>query len=539
MIFKNKIFLLALIIFAFLVRLLPLEFPMLSIEEVRVAYRGYTLANTGYDELGREMPIIFNSTYDYQLPIVSYVTMTGTLIFGKTDLGVRIPFILLGTLLVLLTFFVSKTFNPSFNFRLISAFIVASSPALIFLSKVPNESIVLTFLFTLLFYLIVNNKGLGLIILTMIAVSLVSKWSWFILLPFLLFAIWGFTQSLKSKRSLYLSLAGLIITVCSVTIFLTIPQSQRSLMENNFPLFSDITIKNGIDQLRGQGMQSGWPNFIDRILFNKSHFLIVGFMHWFSHFNPAIYFGHFDPSSNVGFSSLGSWVKFLLIPYVLGLIAIFKKGDRKLRLVFVLFFILTYPTLFIYPNFSVEAITLILPFMAIIIAFGFVRILEFNKKIALFGVFLILFELSLNIYNPSPEYKFTNSTRPSWIKAPILDITKLSKDNKTAISDDIVSDITPFVYWYSSFNLVNNETNIDFPYKFRQTSVGNIVIIGSEYNFYNCALDEPTFILASKRDLAKVKKWLNLTFEKAVEKEYKDTLNKEIAYLLKPTICVK
>lgn len=535
----NKIFLLILIISAFLIRLLPLDFPMLSIEEARIAYRGHILSATGNDELGRRFPLIFNSLDDYKLPVVSYLTMAGVSVFGKTDLGARIPFILIGTLLVLLSFKVAQVFNPNLYFRLITAFIVATSPALIFLSKVPNEAIVLVFIFTLLFYLFISNQRSWLIILTMIGAILTSKLSWFILLPFFLFIIWFTGRKITSKKNLVLILSVTLIVVSSVLLFLSIPQSKRSLLENNFPLFSDVTIKNGIDQLRGQGMQSGWPSFVDRILFNKSHFLIVGFMHWFSHFNPAIYFGQFDPSRNVGFSSLGGWVKFLLIPFVLGLIAIFKKSDRKLKLILVLFFILTYPTLFIYPNFSVEAITLILPFMAIIIAFGFVRILEFNKKIALFGVFLILFELSLNIYNASPEYKFTNSTRPSWIKAPILDITKLSKDNKTAISDDIVSDITPFVYWYSSFNLVNNETNIDFPYKFRQSRLGDIVIIGSDDTFYKCGLDRSTYILASKRDLAKVRRWLNLSYDKAVERKYNDNLGNDIAYLLNPNICVK
>lgn len=513
--FASNWLLISLLLLSFIIRLLPVDFPNLTGEEARISYRGYTLAKYGTDELGRRFPLIFNGLDDYHLPAVSYITMIGVMLFGKTDLGVRIPFVLIGTLVVFLTFAVAKFFDAGFLFRIISAFLVASSPALIFSSKTPNETIVLVFIFMLLFYLLVNSKNLWLIILTMLAATLTSKLAWFILLPFTFYIIWLF----KLRRGILILSLGVVITTLAVLPFLTIPQAKRSLLENNFPIFSNSTIKNGIDTLRGQGMKEGWPDIVSRLLFNKSHFLFVGLLHWLSHFNPTIYFGQFDPNGKMGYSYLGGWVKFLLIPFILGLVTIFKKGDRKLKLILVLFLIFTYPTFFIYPKVSIEAITLIFPFMAIIIAFGFVQIMEFSKKAALLGIFLIIFELAINICNISPEFKSTNWIRPSWVEAPILDIVNFSKDNKTAISDDIIFDISPFIYWYSPFDLANNHLiDMDFPYKLRQTRIGKILIVGSENNFYNCALDEPTSILASKRDLAKVKKWLNLTYEMAVKK---------------------
>src|SRR3989344_2682579 len=96
---------LLLIIFAaFIIRILNLPFPVFTSDEASVAFRGYTLATTAKDELGRVAPILFNSSEYYQLPAVSYITALGMLVFGKTDFGARAPFILTSVVIVLLIF---------------------------------------------------------------------------------------------------------------------------------------------------------------------------------------------------------------------------------------------------------------------------------------------------------------------------------------------------------------------------------------------------------------------------------------------------
>lgn len=535
----KKIAILLLILITLTVRLFPVDFPKFTTEEARIAHRGYTLARYGTEELGRKFPLIFNSLEDYQLPITSYLTMIGILAFGKTDLGVRIPFILIGTLLVILTFEISKFFTTDSRFRFVSAGIIASSPTLIFLSKTPNEIIVLVFLFTLLFYLLVNNKNLLLIIGTMVLTSLVSKFAWFILLPFILYMLWiiklkhGRLFIAKQQAHLILGFA-ILIMLSAFVLFFNIPQSKRSLMENNFSIFSDITIQNGINRLRGQGMQSGWPFFIDRLLFNKLNFLAVGLLHWLSHLNPAIYFGQFDKNGELNYSYLGTWPKILILPAILGLIVILKKPEKKGKL-FLLLLILTYPSILIYPSYSLDLIVLTLPFMAMIITTGIFKLIEFNKKIVILVLLFVVLELVLNLYNFYPEYKNTNTTRPGWIKNIAEDVFKSSTNNQTAISDDIVSDIIPFLRWYTPVGDDINSLDIPWPYKYRQYNLSSIKIIASDDKFRTCGLNEKLPLFVSKRDLNKIQH--DTQIEPSYK--YKDNLDEEKAYQITQKICLE
>lgn len=527
--------LILLIIFAFILRIINFSHPSFTAEEARIAHRGYTLAKYGTDEIGRKFPLIFNSLDDYQLPLVSYIAMIGIAIFGKTDLGARVPFIFIGMILVFLIYKIGNTFSTNSKLGLISAFIVATSPTLIFLSKTPNNAIVLSFIFTYLFYLLINNKGLKFIIPTIAVAVLVSKFAWFILLPFLLF-----TRIFKSNptynRQFSISVFFALLIVGSVfLIFLTIPQSKRSLVENNFTIFSDITIINGINALRGQGIQSDWPGLVEKLLFNKLHFLTIGILHWLSHFlNPALYFGQFDGSGKMSYSYLGAWTKVLIIPAILGVFSIVKKGDRKSKLFLLLPLILTFPSALIYPNYTLDLAVLALPFMAIVIALGCLQIFQVNKLWATAGFFLIIFELIINIYSNSAEYKNTDVLRPRWIKQIVAKVHKSSQDNQTAISDNVVSDITTFINWYTPEGNKIIDLNIPWPYKFRQYNLSNIKIIGFDDKFRSCGKDEKVTIFVSKRDLDKIQNEIPVKHSTT----FKDSRDLEQTYLIDENICL-
>lgn len=531
---KNFSLLLLVIVTAFVIRAMNLTFPTFTPDEARVVFRGYTIATSGKDELGRSFPLLFNSLQDYQLPIVSYLTAGGELVFGKSEFGARIPFIVFGTALVLLTYQIAKFFSQNSGFWFTSAFVVAFSPSLIFLSKVPNEAIVLTSIFTLLFYLLINKKNIVIIILTMIASVLASKQAWFILLPYTFSTVIFFHKPLDKRRGFTLISFSAVIVFLAASLFLTVPQAKRSLLENNFSIFSDVTIKNGINTLRGQGMQSGWPGLIDKLMFNKSHFLTVGLLHWVSHLNPAIYFGQFDESGRMSFSYLGAWVKILVIPFALGLYEVIRKGDKKGKSLLVLFFILTYPSAFIYPNYSLELVVLTLPFMALIISSGLIKIIQFNRKISVLIVCLLILELVINIYNFLPEYKNTNIIRPGWIKGVVTDVFDTSKNNQTAVSDDIVSDIVPFIGWYVPKDNKVIDLNIPWPYKFRQYNLSNIQIIGSNEKFRTCSKNEKLSLFVSIRDLNKIQR----EFKVEPISKYQDNLLKDKAFLMPEKICL-
>src|SRR3989338_8255752 len=88
--------LLVLIALAVFLRVYNFSFPAFTTDEARIAFRGYELYHNGVDELGRKLPFLFNSPDDYELPLVSYISALGTGFFGKSELGARVPVIIIG-----------------------------------------------------------------------------------------------------------------------------------------------------------------------------------------------------------------------------------------------------------------------------------------------------------------------------------------------------------------------------------------------------------------------------------------------------------
>lgn len=535
---KSKIWLIGiLIILALLIRMVPINSPFFTAEEVRIAYRGYTLSSYGIDELGRNFPFIFNSLSDYQLPLTSYITALGVAIFGKEDLGARVMFIIVGTLIAFLTYKTASLFTAGKEFAFLSSLIVVFSPALIFFSKIPNEFIILTFLILTLLYFI-SRKHINLILVfgCIFLILLTSKLAWFILPPFITMTIFSFDLNLSRFQKVKFSISSFFLSFLIFFLFSQIPQGQRSILENNFYILQDGTIKNGIESLRSQGLQSQWPNLIEKLLFNKGQYIFVGMFHWLSHLNPSVLFGQFDNTGKDSFASMGAFPKVLIIPFILGLISQIRKGlDIRTRALLIYPFILTYPLLIIYPLLSPQVVILTLPFLSFICAYGLINL---NKYIKSLIICLAILELIINLANTSFNLKVSNSYRPEWIKDIVSEGYNLSKNSNVAFSDNITSDIIPFLQWYTAIGIENTSLG-QFPYRFRQTKLKNISTIGSNDVLYNCGPDKPTHIIASERDIKEIRRWLNINTDKILLKVYKDNLEQDRASLLEPKICVR
>lgn len=537
---KDERPLLIILFFSFLIRIINFNFPFFTTDEARVAFRGYSLSRTGLDELGRGFPILFNSLTDYQLPSVSYLTAFGQVFFGKSDLWVRLPFILIGVLTVYFVYKISQQFSPKKEFWLISSLMVALSLPLIFLSKIPNEYSVLTLLILVLFYLLTRKKINFFLIFSITLLSfLTSKIAWFVLTPFILFTIFFYQDNLSKKYKIRVSIICILLNVLALGIFLRIPQAMRSLLDNNFPILNDTGIINAIARLRGQGIEAHFPNTLERIFFSKLVLIPSGFSHWLWHLQPGFLFGQFDESGRLGFTSLGAWSKIFVVPSFLGLIALIRKESLKIRLIPVFIIIMTYPLLFVYPMYSPSYVVLTLPFMALILALGFSKV---PKSFTTLIIGLAVLDIFINLFNLSLELKNTNFQRPIWIKSIVSDGVDISTKNMVAFSDNITDDVASFIEWYSPIKLPQEYQDVKFPYKFRQSTIdyiNDIKIIDSNVIFYKCGFDKPVYIFATDRDVRKIQKWLNLNPASIIKKEYKDNLGNDVVYLLDPTICVR
>lgn len=515
---------------AFLLRIFFISFPALSAEEARISFRGYVLSTEGKDELGRDYPLLFNSTTDYQLPVISYITAFGIKLFGKNDIGVRLPFIIIGTLLVYLIYINSKRFLKNEKFNLLSTFIAAFSPTLIYISKIPNESIVLIFLLLLIFYLLTKEKvNLILVSTVLILLVLTSKVAWFIMVPFITLTIFFANNKIGTRQKMFTVILSLIFVIIAVSTFLLIPQAQRSFIENNFSIFAEQSLTTSINRLRGQGIEEGWLFFVDRLLFNKLHILFVGLAYYLSQFSLSSFFGWFDTKNIYSFVLGGLLPKITIIPFFCGIFLLLRYKVRYISFAGILMLAITFPALFVYPSLSLNLFILLTPILAFIAAYG---LTNFRKYFLYAFMILITLETLLLYLSLDFQNKNINEVRPLWVINIIKYMDTIGNES-IAISDDVSNDFPNYYIWYSNFKPNNGFQDIIFPYKVN-TSINNLVFINSKVRINECGLNFVDNLFLSKRD------YLNMR-ERIKEppiKIFNDSRDKEIVFYYK-NLCLE
>lgn len=165
--------------------------PSLYSDEVSQGYNAYSILKTGKDEFGTLLPVSIRSFGDWKPPLSTYLMIPFIKIFGLNVWGIRLPSAILGTLTVLLTYY------------LIAEIITI-------LSDIDRDE-----------WLLKKKKFISLLTALFLAVS-----PWHILqsrasmltgveLFFFCLAIWSFLRGLSQKNWWYLSSVSWILAIYS------------------------------------------------------------------------------------------------------------------------------------------------------------------------------------------------------------------------------------------------------------------------------------------------------------------------------------
>jgi 4-amino-4-deoxy-L-arabinose transferase-like glycosyltransferase len=159
--FLLVIFLIAIALRFSLITKVPLS---LNWDETTFAYNAYSILQTGKDEYGVSFPLQFKSVGDYKCPLFIYALVPVIKVFGLNEFSVRFLPSALGSLSIILIFFlVSELFkNP--RLALISAFFLAISPWHLQFTRAGADVGVSSFLVLLgvvCFIWGIKGKGLG------------------------------------------------------------------------------------------------------------------------------------------------------------------------------------------------------------------------------------------------------------------------------------------------------------------------------------------------------------------------------------------
>lgn len=288
---KTKLLLVIIFLISFFLRFYKVgEYPTLLWDEASIGYNAYSIIETGKDEYGQTLPIIFKSFGDYKPGLYIYLAAPFIKIFGLTTTATRLPSVILGSFLPILIYFLIKEINQkAHKTAIIATIVTAFNPYSIHFSRGAWESNVLTFelvLAAFLFFKYVNkklNKYLffsaiifGLTLFTYQAGKMIS-----LLLIIILFLTNLNIVNKKNIKSLLLNFV-LPLFVFSLPIIYGLLFSNNANRLKVVSLFSYPRTTQEANIIKSESNQLDYDLFHNQIIFFGRNFLV----RYFNLFSP-------------------------------------------------------------------------------------------------------------------------------------------------------------------------------------------------------------------------------------------------------------
>ena len=317
----NKRLIIIITAIALIIRLIYVNYPPLLWDEASLGYNAYSILKTGRDEYGQFLPYIFKSFGDYKPGFYVYLTMPFVAILGLNPLAVRLPSIILGSLLPLLFYLLILRLNPKSNrLALISALILALNPWNIHYSRGAWETNVLLFELVMACYLYLTPRYFlsaivfGLTLYTYQGGKIMSP-----LLILILFII-NYRQIFSNQNILKFVLPLFIFSIPIISGMMFSHDSNRLQV---FGLWSYQQPTSEVSQIIHESSIFDYELFHNGFIFFTRNF----FVRYFNHFSPK--FLAFEGDWQIGRQS-APYIGMLLFPtFIFFFIGIFRALSQK------------------------------------------------------------------------------------------------------------------------------------------------------------------------------------------------------------------
>jgi len=151
---NNTKFLTLIFIISLFFRSIRSDYPPLTWDEAALGYNAFSLSQTLKDEHGSFLPLVLKSFGDYKPALYAYLAAPFISILGLSELSVRLPSILLGSLTPVVLFLLVSLLYPKRQLLpYLCATLLAFNPYNIHFSRGAWETNILTFGLTLALYL--------------------------------------------------------------------------------------------------------------------------------------------------------------------------------------------------------------------------------------------------------------------------------------------------------------------------------------------------------------------------------------------------
>lgn len=424
---KGGFLLASILVLAFTLRLFQLgqNPPSLTWDEVAWGYNAYTLGVDGRDEFGRFLPLDYLESFgDFKPPVYAYLAAIPIKFWGLSEFSIRLPSAVLGSITVLLTYFLTKYIfytrkqqegQKIIWISLASALVLAVSPWHINLSRAAFEANVATFfiVFAVLSFLLAIHKNSWFLVLS--AVSFVLSLYTFntarIVAPLLVIVLAiGFTrQLLAQKRMVILAvIVGFFLLLPSLR-FLTSPQARLRFDEVN--IFSDVSIITRVNKEIENDHNAWWS----KIIHNRRLTYSVEYLrHYLDNLNPSFLFIKGDGNPKFSTQDVGELYLWDVPFIVLGILYILKekKGHWWIIPLWLILGIVPAGTARETPH--ALRIETVVPMMQIIVGYGLVSAIvmiknNITRSIVRYGIYtamggLLLFNITYYLHGYYTHY---------------------------------------------------------------------------------------------------------------------------------------
>lgn len=457
--------------------------PALSWDEVSIGYNAYSILKTGRDEFGRFMPLdAFVAYGDYKPVLPIYLTVPFVALFGLTELAVRLPSVIAGTLTVLLTYFlVAELFNRSLfasRLSLLASLLLAISPWHMQLSRAGFEANIALFFVVLGIWFVLKARERPELFIASWLPFVASMYTfnsarYFVPMLGLLLFIYCWKEIRMHTKQFVAGLSIAVIFLLPIMPYLVSPQARLRFAEVN--IFTDLSVVQTANQRIDADGNTWWSKVFHnrRIGYAKSYLL-----HLFDHLEPSFLFIRGDGNPKFSIQDVGQLYIVELPLLIIGIYWLFAQ-DRR-----VAWFLVAWLISALLPAATAREtphalrIENSLPVWQIFISFGLLSAyshqLSAKKRIVLIGIITIMYVGNFSYYwhNYYNHYAVEYSGEWQWgYREAIQAIAPIKNQYDTIIMTENIGRPHMYIAFYERLD----------PQEYRRTMDGSFDTAG----FYN------------------------------------------------------
>jgi len=315
--------------------------PSLSWDEVSIGYNAYSILKTGKDEHQKVFPLdTFVAYGDYKPPLAVYLTVPFVAIFGLNELAVRLPSALMGTLTVLLTYFLVKELLIVFKFKepgttnqelmknlpLLSAALLAISPWHINLSRAGFEATIALFFVVLGMYVTCKAEKNPLFWIfnwiPFVAAAYTFNSARYFVPMMGLGIVLFFWKSIK-KNIGFFAVGVVVAGILMIPIVPHLLSKEARLRFVEVNIFTDSSVVENANARIAQSGNAWWAYILHnrRVGYAKSYIL-----HFLDHFQPEYLFERGDGNPKFSIQDVGQFYMIEAPFLVIGIIAMLVRN---------------------------------------------------------------------------------------------------------------------------------------------------------------------------------------------------------------------